>query len=508
MVSDDSSIHVLHVDDEPGLAEVAADFLEQSNDQITVTTATSANDGLDFLSENSIDCIVSDYDMPEMNGIEFLREIREAHPALPFILYTGKGSEEVASEAISNGVTEYMQKEVGTDQYLVLANRIENAVNQYRAEQEIDTTRQRFRLLVEEATDAVLVVAPDGTFSFATPAVKTVLGRSPEELVGVNGFDLVHPGDLDQVQAAFGHLVENPEERRTVEFRYERPDGSWVWVEARGRNLLDHPIIEGIVVYVRDVTDRKERELELRQTERQYQAIFNDPNILVGSIALDGTVLDINETAMGYIDASIEEVAGTPFWETPWFDHNDQVREDLQKWIDMAANGEYVEFELDLVRPDGDPYTVEGVFRPVKDDDGDVVSLIISDREITERKQRERELQQERDRFQAVFDEAFDAIVIANDEGRYIDVNESATELFGLSEDELLGRSIVEFALEDFDFEAAWEEFHASEQERGTFPLVRPDGTKLLVEYGATRDIVPGQHLSVLRDITDREGRN
>lgn len=74
--------------------------------------------------------------------------------------------------------------------------------------------------------------------------------------------------------------------------------------------------------------ERTEREQVLRQKERRYQAVFNDPNILVGLIDTDGTVLDINQTAMEYIDATLNDVIDTPFWETPWFDHSEALQDD------------------------------------------------------------------------------------------------------------------------------------------------------------------------------------
>lgn len=127
------TIRVLHVDDEPSLADMAATFLEREDDRITVHTGTNPADGLKQVADNEFDCIVSDYDMPGRTGIEFLEAVRENYSELPFILYTGKGSEEVASDAISAGVTDYLQKESGTGQYTVLANRISNAVEQYRS---------------------------------------------------------------------------------------------------------------------------------------------------------------------------------------------------------------------------------------------------------------------------------------------------------------------------------------------------------------------------------------
>jgi len=109
------------------------------------------------------------------------------------------------------------------------------------------------------------------------------------------------------------------------------------------------------------------------------------------------------------------------------------------------------------------------------------------------------------DRYEAVFEKSPDAIVIADDEGRFTEGNPAVTELLGVSKDDLLGRRIDEFASEEFDFATAWQEIQEFEQDRGTFPLVRPDGTERIVEYHAVADIMPGQHLSVLRDVTERE---
>jgi len=366
-------IRILHVDDDPNFADLTATLLTQEDDRFEVKTAASASEGLARLAETHVDCIVSDYDMPGQNGIEFLQAVREDYPDLPVILFTGKGTEEVASAAISAGVSDYLQKG-GPEQFTVLVNRIGNLVEKHRAEK----AKELHQVLVEEATDVILLVSDAGTIEYATPSAESVLKRTPEELAGTSGFEHIHPADEDPVMEAFFELAEEPGSRRTVEFRYERPDGSLIWAEARGRNLLQHPTVNGIVVYTRDITERKEHE---------------------------------------------------------------------------------------------------------------------------------RDLQKERDRFRAVFEKAFDGMVIANDDGQYINVNEGATELFGLPKEELLGRSIEEFAPEDFDFEAAWRRFQVSDRDRGEFPLVRPDGTERIVAYAATPSIVPGQHLSILRDVTERNRR-
>lgn len=117
-------VDILLVDDDPDFAEMTGLFLERVDESFSITTATSASEGLELVSENEFDCIVSDYEMPVMNGLDFLREVRNTHNGLPFIMFTGQGSEEVASNAVSAGVSEYLQKQMGTDQFENLAEHI------------------------------------------------------------------------------------------------------------------------------------------------------------------------------------------------------------------------------------------------------------------------------------------------------------------------------------------------------------------------------------------------
>ncbi|WP_276220787.1 response regulator [Haloarcula halophila] len=154
MSSGPGEIRVLHVDDEQNLGEVVAMHLERIHEEITVTHVRSAREGLDRLGEAAFDCVVSDHDMPNMDGLEFLRCVRADYPDLPFILFTGKGNEEIASDAISAGVTEYLQKDVGTDQYTVR--------EPHRASGQRAASEDRTRRVRADALDAYLEPPGDG----------------------------------------------------------------------------------------------------------------------------------------------------------------------------------------------------------------------------------------------------------------------------------------------------------------------------------------------------------
>ncbi len=498
------SVRVLHVDDSPDLLELVSTFLERESPGMTVVSESDPRAALESLTSDPVDCIVSDYDMPEMDGLEFLGTVREMDPTIPFILFTGKGSEEIASEAISAGVTDYMQKTRGTDQYAVLANRIENAVSQYRTHVELEETRERFRTLVEDATDAILIVTPDGTIQYATSVTERILGRESAELVGTDVFASVPTDDRSRLREDLAALQTDPDGRNTFEFRHETSDGEDVWIEARARNLLDDPTIGGIVLYAREITERKNREQELKEYRDRLEGAM-----LVGDLAWwevdvptesvtfnagKATMLGYDPDRFSHVEDFTELLHPADYDRTmqAMRDHFEGTAEryDVRYRIE-AADGEYHWFHdvggITERADDGSPLTVTGV----------VV-------DISAQEARKEQVDEERNRFRAVFEEAFDAMVIADDEGTYVNANPAACELFGVTREELVGRSAAEFAVEEYDFGDAWSSFQENSGARGTFPLLRPDGEIRLTEYAATSDIVPGEHLSILRDVTSR----
>jgi len=224
----DREIIVLHVDDEPDLCEVVAAFLERAADDLTVQSVASVEAAMEVLANEQIDCVVSDYDMPDRDGLEFLRAVRAEYPSLPFVLFTGKGSEEIASEAISAGVDDYLQKERGTDQYQVLANRIRNLVEGYRARAAAERHDERYHNLIDTAPIPISLFGEDRSLVYANDATVDFLDAdSRADLVGVGMPTLLHPDDRDQALTRFQRVIEEGIAVGTTEFRIRSLSGTW-----------------------------------------------------------------------------------------------------------------------------------------------------------------------------------------------------------------------------------------------------------------------------------------
>jgi PAS domain S-box-containing protein len=247
-------VHILHVDDEPDFADLVGEFLEREDDDFTVQTATSPSEALDRFALSDFDCIISDYDMPKQNGIDFLETVREATSDLPFILFTGKGSEEIASEAISMGVTDYLQKKSGSDQYTVLANRVRNAVERYRAE----NARERQQQAIETAQAGISILNENGEFIYVNQAYADLYDYDPEHMIGEH-WELVYPDDEIS-------LIRNEILPSVADGGYW--SGETTGLRADGTTFLeDHRLTQSdsgeLICSVRDVSVKQERQTDI-----------------------------------------------------------------------------------------------------------------------------------------------------------------------------------------------------------------------------------------------------
>lgn len=255
---------ILYVDDEPELLTLCRLFLEKDG-RHHVETAGSAAEGLQKLHARRFDVIISDYLMPESDGVDFLREVRAEFGNIPFILFTGRGREEVVIEALNLGVTFYLQKGSDpTSRFSELEQKIGAAVARAGTEDVCHGKTGELDQFFTLALDLLCIADMDGYFRRLNPAWETALGWRIDELEGKKFLDLVHPDDLPVTMNAMDDLRTG---KKIVNFvnRFRCKDNVYRWIEWRsfpyGENLM--------YAAARDITERKQVEQALQLANRK-----------------------------------------------------------------------------------------------------------------------------------------------------------------------------------------------------------------------------------------------
>jgi two-component system, cell cycle sensor histidine kinase and response regulator CckA len=178
------------------------------------------------------------------------------------------------------------------------------------AEEALQGRERYFRSLIENASDLITILKPDGTLSYKSPAVERVLGFKPEELAGKRAFDFIHPDDLPAAARAMEEISRAPDTALTVELRFQHRDGSWRSLEATGKNLLDDPVVQGIVVNSRDVTERNRAGETLRESEARYRTLFENSKDAIYITDAQTCFTDLNQAASELFGYTREEMLG------------------------------------------------------------------------------------------------------------------------------------------------------------------------------------------------------
>ncbi|MGM0605466.1 MAG: PAS domain S-box protein [Halobacteriota archaeon] len=276
---DSDAIEVLLVDDNEQWAQFMASDLQQDR-PLRVTVALDANEALLALQDDeSIECVVTDYRMPEIDGIQLLERVRRNRPDLPFILLTGAGSEDVASRAIKAGVSDYFQKDPRVDQTTVLANRIRQAVEQYRLRNAVVASEKRYRTITEQIWDAIVIVQ-DGRIRFCNERLVELTGYSAAALSGMSFVEgLIPEHDRTRVRETIESVLRGDVENPLQETQLHTKHGAIRDCEYTIRTVPFEDDVAAIAS-IRDVTEKKARERNLRR-EREINRTVQ--RTLVGS---------------------------------------------------------------------------------------------------------------------------------------------------------------------------------------------------------------------------------
>jgi PAS domain S-box-containing protein len=279
---------ILFVDDDATLLDVGKIFLEE-NEGFTVHCTLSGDAALGMMAARQFDAVVSDYQMPGMDGITLLKKVRATNKTVPFILFTGKGREEVAIEALNEGADFYLQKGgAARVQYAELAHKIRMAVERRSAEAALYESENLNRKLVENLPDYVVVYGPDGKILYANPASAEALGFTPEELIGTPVLSYVTE-DYRAIATARMASRQNGKDTSLYEIEIAGNSGLRRQVMVKGTPVQygDNPAILLILI---DITDRKRADDALQQVIKKLTLLSGITRHEINNqlIAVDG----------------------------------------------------------------------------------------------------------------------------------------------------------------------------------------------------------------------------
>jgi len=432
-------IRVLYVDDECALLELGKVYLERSGD-LTVTTAISVPEATRLLEQEHFDAIVSDYQMPEKDGIEFLKNLKAEGNTTPFIIFTGKGREEVVIDAINSGADGYLQKGgEPKSQFAELKSRIEQAVRRWHAEAAFRESEERYRALFEGINNGVAVYEAkdngrDFIFKDFNRAGERIDHDQRERLIG-KSLLAMRPG-VEQ----FG-LVKvlqrvwqtgKPESYPVALYTDKQLTG---WYE----NYIYKLPSGEIVTVFENVTEHRRVEEALRVNLIKYETLFESFPLGITISDNAGNIIESNQTAEILLGLSQEQQLKRQIDGTEWtIIQPDGSPMPTEKYASVRALKEHCQIsnvEMGIVKSMGDVTWINVTAAPIPLD-GYGVAITYGD--ITGRKRAE----EEQARLAAIVEQSDEAIIGKTLAGQITNWNAGAERMYGYTAEEMLTQNI------------------------------------------------------------------
>ena len=506
---------VLYVDDEPALLEVGRLFLERSR-QLQVDVVTSASAALSRMQSADYDAIVADYQMPEMDGIAFLKHIRAAYPELPFILFTGRGREEVVIEAINGGADSYLQKGGdATAQFAELQHRILVAIERRQALRALRESEDRYRAVVEAQAELITRFRPDGTHIFVNEAYCRYFGKTASELLGTRFHPAVSAEDERAIRRLLDSLTpEHPE--ATLEHAVIMPDGTTRWQQWNDRAIFDAAgAVREYQSVGRDITERRKNEEALKKSQLLLAEAMDLARMVSWELDARTGVFTLNDRFFAFYGTTAEREGGYTMPAEVYI--REFVYPEDRPGIDalirrnraVADPGFSAQVEHRIVRRDGTVRTILVRYASVMGADGTPATFYGANQDISERKHAETMLAESERKYRLLLEGLAGSILVHRDT-RILYVNPACEKVLGYTRDALLGRSIMILVPPEFRemVQSAVRKRMAGEAfEPYELDLVRGDGSRISVLMSGNLVDFEGAPASInlITDITARK---
>jgi len=304
LITESDQIKVLHIDDDKNQLEFLSLFLSSSDNLISVTSTTDPTAAIKYLETEHFDCVVTDFSMPQLNGIDLSKKIREIS-TIPIIIYTGQGSEEVAEAAFLVGIDDYLRKEMDPSHYQVLANRVKQIVEKRRYE-------TLYQTVVEETRDAFSIIFED-RIRYANIAATELYGfSSANDLIGSNLSGYIEPRDRNQVILFMEQVLSKDDHQRFFEYTIQRQDGKKIIVDS-SFSKINYNGKNGLLCFSRDITDKKKLELEKIESQERLRTLVEFAPDAIVTLNMKGYITSVNPTFLNITGFDEEEIVNKHF---------------------------------------------------------------------------------------------------------------------------------------------------------------------------------------------------
>ena len=442
-------IRILVVDDETSLCDVTKEFLEMSKD-LEVDTVCSVDHARTALCKNHYDVIVSDYQMPSEDGIQFLKSLRSSGNPIPYILFTGKGREEVVIEALNSGADFYLQKGVQSSSiYAEMEHHIRVAVEKQRTEDALRENEEKYHSFFTTSRDCVFITTADGRWvDFNDAAVELFGYESREDLLKTDvPLMYANPSDRD----AHARYI------REKEFSFEYP----VDLKKKDGTII-HTLITSVVRKdpsgntigfqgsIRDITERNRTEKALRETQAQLRVAMDLAKLVHWEYDVATDTFTFDDQFYALFGTTAEREGGTKMRSSEYAERflppeeAPIVGRETEAALLTRDPNFSRQIEHDIIRRDGERRTIAVVFRVVKDPSGRTIKTYGANQDITERRRGEEALRESEEKYRLLVESAAEVIVVAQD-GMLRLVNLATTAMTGLSEQELMSKPFSSF---------------------------------------------------------------
>jgi PAS domain S-box-containing protein len=428
---------LLYVDDERDLLELGRIFLEE-NSEFTVRTLASAKEALDFLAVQTVDAIISDYQMPEMDGLEFLKVLRARGDTTHFIIFTGRGREEVVIEALNAGADFYLQKGgEPSSQFVELVHKIKKAVEGRRSEEALRESEEKYRRIVETANEGILQLDDHSRITYTNQRMAEMLGYTLEEIIGEDIGSFMPKSELAD------HALRAKRQQERVRDHFEQKfvikSGVTIWTSASITPVIGTDgNFKGSFAMYTDITQRKQAEDARRKSDELFKSLVSNSS--------DLTILTDEVGIVTYVSPQCERVIGYPCDKFvgqmfPDIIHPDDAARCLHAWEQVVQQGvDLREFEYRIVDSQGGVRWISHSALQTRVE-GSVLCMQNTIRDITDRKRTEEALWESEARYRLLVENQQDLIVKTDEEGRLLYVNPAYCELFDTNKEDLLGGS-------------------------------------------------------------------